>query len=367
MRTVSLSLLVILSLSLWDLIFAIKTLYIHIGPHKSGSTHIQTVLTRLAANLSEYGVCWAAEDAKLFHPLAVKLFEGERLNRSNSDLFAGINNCLAHHPVTIVSSETFVKLNPEAIRHLRNLFPSQEVQIRIVAVYRDWFMRLYSAYGEFAKRAYSTLCTFQYFLSVIFEPGPRVFYSNDLKILKKYEDVFGHDALTIIDYAGASAAGKDLAAILICEMLKVPCDELPDVFHERENAAREKRAYEVLMLFRELAWMRGCAINPVYNAVDKLDELAREYVSYLDLLPTFRSKFEQWKELSVKKRKEFDSLYANRTLYGNSQAALPSLMHFSLPVIDYDLLYGNITFQHMLKMEVSNLISRFVFVNCSDV
>eukprot|EP00981_Chlorochromonas_danica_P001464 scaffold310_cov174-Ochromonas_danica.AAC.3 len=268
-------LFVILSLSLWPLILAIKTLYIHIGPHKSGSTHIQTVLTRLAANLSQHGVCWPAEDAKLFHPLAFKLSNNEHLN---SELFAGINNCLSHHPITIISSETFVRLKPESIRHLRDLFASQDVQIRIVAVYRDWFMRLYSAYGEFAKRSYSKLCTFPYFLSVIFEPGTRGFRSNDIEILKKYEDVFGYDALTIIDHAGASATGKDIAAVLICEILKVPCSELPNVFHGRENASREKRAYEVLMLLREMAWLRGCTVNPIYDTGDKLDDLAREYI-----------------------------------------------------------------------------------------
>eukprot|EP00981_Chlorochromonas_danica_P005244 scaffold1050_cov176-Ochromonas_danica.AAC.10 len=339
----------------------------------AGTTHIQTVLTRLAANLSQHGVCWPAEDAKLFHPLAFKLSNGEHLNRSNSELFAGINNCLAHHPITIVSSETFVKLKPKSIRHLRDLFASQDVQIRIVAVYRDWFMRLYSAYGEFAKRSYSKLCSFPYFISVIFDqPGFRYFVSDFVGLLKKYEDVFGYDALTIIDYAGVSAAGKDLAAVLICEMLKVPCAELPNVFHERENAAREKRVYEVLMLFREMAWMRGCTVNPVYDslpvhiAIENLDGLAREYVSYLDLLPSYHSKFEPWKEFSVKKRQEFDLHYANRTLYSNSEAALPTLLNFSLPLIDYDLLYSDINFRQILKTEVSKLISRNVFVNCSS-
>eukprot|EP01039_Chlorochromonas_danica_P008012 gene8012-8838_t len=364
-----LSLFAILSFSLWHLIFANKTLYIHIGPHKSGSTHIQTVFTRLAANLSHYGVCWAANRRKGFHRLATKFSNEDNLNRSN-ELFAGINDCLAHHPVTIISSETFVRLQPESIRHLRDLFASQDVQIRIVAVYRDWLMRVYSAYGEFSKRSYSTLCTFQYFLSVIFDlPTFRYFTSDIVSLLKGYEEVFGYDALTIIDYAGVSAAGKDIAAVLICEMLKVPCAELPDVFHEQENAAREKSAYEVLMLFREMAWMRGCTVNPVYDAlriaIGNLDGLAREYESYLDLLPTYHSRFEPWKVFSLKQRQEFDLHYANRTLYSNSEAALPTLMNFSLPLIDYEQLHSSITFQQILKAEVSKLISRNVFVNCS--
>eukprot|EP00981_Chlorochromonas_danica_P004991 scaffold997_cov250-Ochromonas_danica.AAC.13 len=341
-------------------------LYIHIGPHKTGSTHIQTVLTLLRANLSQNGVCWPGEHIKFFHPLADRMSKHERFNRS-SELFAGINHCLANYPVTIISSETFVYLKPATIVHLRNLFASADVKIHIVSVYRDWLLRLYSAYGEFAKKSYTHLCTFHYFFSIIYQQGFRKYNSNDKGILKKYEDVFGYDALTVIDHAGAIAVGKDIATILVCEILKVPCEGLSDVFHRRENVSKQKRSYEVLVLLRQMAWARGCAVNTSYDGdIPRLNSLAQECESYLDILPTYESRFEPLKELSINKRKDFDSRYENRVWYRNPDAALPSLMNFSLRLIDYDMLYGNFTLQQLLKTEVSKLIARKVFINCID-
>lgn len=364
--TASSSLVTLLFLLSCLLTSATKMLYIHIGPHKSGSTHIQTVLTLLRDNLAQHGVCWPGEHIKSFHPLAERMSKHERFNRTSSELFAGINHCLANYPVTIISSETFAHLKPAMIFHLRDLFASEDVKVHIVAVYRDWLLRLYSAYQEFSKKSYTDLCTFNYFFSIIFHQGFREYNSNDKAILKKYEDVFGYDALTVIDYAGTSAVGKDIAAVLVCEILKVPCEGLPNVFHERENASKQKSSYEVLVLLRQMAWATGCVVNTSYdNAIPLLDSLAQEYESYLDILPTYESRLQPLKELSMKKRRDFDSRYENRVWYRNPQAQSSGLMSFSLRLIDYDMLHANSTLQQLLRTEVSKLIDRKVFVNCT--
>eukprot|EP00981_Chlorochromonas_danica_P001686 scaffold369_cov177-Ochromonas_danica.AAC.19 len=280
---------------------------------------------------------------------------------------AGVDRCLKQYSKTIISSETFDILDVNAIRRLKDLFAASNVEIRILVVYRDWLLRLYSAYGEISRAAkYSGLTTLQSFLNSVFEPAVRKLESEYASILQRYEEVFGRGALTIVDYAGAQEAGKDVAQVLLCETMQVSCGNYSRVFHHRENVATETRSYEVLVLLRNIAWARGCVVNPMYDAMSAMVDITKEYESYIDLLPTYQSELQPWKELSVKRRKEFDDIYYNQTLYSSARSSMASLTNLSAKFVDYDTLYAESTLLGKLRKEVNSLIRRSVFISCKD-
>lgn len=356
----------ILILSFFSISSATNTLYIHVGPHKTGSTHFQSVLTRLRSELTHQGVCWPSEDVKAFHELAIQVFQNDYINRTVEPM-VGIDRCLQKYSKTIISSETFDIFDVNAIRRLKELFAAYKVEFRILIVYRDWFLRLYSAYGEISRAAkYSTLTTLQGFLNSVFEPAVRKLESEYISILQRYEEVFGRGALTIVDYAGVHDAGKDVAQVLLCEAMQISCGNYSRVFHRRENVATEVRSYEVLVLLRNIAWARGCVVNPIYDAMSAIVDIIKEYESYIDFLPTYQSQLQPWKELSVKRRKEFDDIYYNQTLYSSASSSMASLMNLSVQFVDYDALYAESTLLDKLKKEVVSLINRNVFVSCSE-
>eukprot|EP01039_Chlorochromonas_danica_P004497 gene4496-4932_t len=349
-----------------------RTVYLHIGPHKTGSTHIQTVLTLFQPHLSKLGVCWAGNHTKAHHDFAKALKFNHPLNHSVESM-TRIHSCLQQEHI-ILSSETFDELDVASIRRLEALLlrhnksPQEgKLQIRVVAVYRDWFQCLFSAYVERTKKSLSRLRSFSNFFTMRYDSAREGYGLDILGILRRYEEVFGLDALSLIDYAGTEAAGKDIAEVLLCEIIRIDCQNISFVQQKRENESPPWKSYEVLVVVRDWAFRRGCSVNASIDNIQGLEKLASEYEGRIYEFPIRTSHLYPLRDLSDRIRRDFDDRYRLYTFYSNASADVLKRNSFMVELLDYDALFKNKSMLVELDNQVNNLMARGIFVDCGKV
>lgn len=123
-----------------------KTIYIHIGPHKTGTSSLQHFLFRFRRRLLAEGVLFPAENLqglKSQHRLAFAL-RGSRDHRNddipNADAeIANIHRQIetSDAPIAILSSEAFFAIKPGAIKRLRHELSAHDVKIVFYARRQD--------------------------------------------------------------------------------------------------------------------------------------------------------------------------------------------------------------------------------------
>eukprot|EP00981_Chlorochromonas_danica_P003369 scaffold647_cov253-Ochromonas_danica.AAC.7 len=206
----------------------------------------------------------------------------------------------------VISSETFDRFDADALRRFQStilsLSNNKKVIIRVIAVARDYFLRLQSAYAEKAKRSYSELSSFAEFLTTYYD-SLKIDYGLDSlsRILPRFEQVFGKESLTIIDYAGVRIAQKDIAQVILCEVIGLNCSGIPDIetaFRHRENVAIGKTAYDSLVALRTIAYVHNCSIHPSYDELphsfDKIAKLLHEYRYLIEMFPVKPTSLSLW-------------------------------------------------------------------------
>lgn len=237
------------------------TVYIHIGPHKTASSYIQNIIDAYKGPLSWQKYCWPGENGKSFHPFAMALQSNQNISSEFLDRF---DACRRKQNKIIISTESFCIISPDAVGRLREMFANDTV--RILVTYRNWLSRYYSIYTEIAKKNLHYLQPFSQF-ALRYEQEIAEKTGMDLvSMLRPWEEHFGRDALSIVDYDGVLAAGKDIGLVYLCEMLKLNCDKIrkdPTDFNQLVNKTPDMMAFDLLSLVRYLANFKyGCVPNP---------------------------------------------------------------------------------------------------------
>ena len=85
-----------------------KKMYVHIGPSKTGTTHIQDVFARLKDKLYGKKICWpsmGSHAGKVFSQFADALDKNDTITCAK--FRANIDKCLKEGKTVIISSEHF--------------------------------------------------------------------------------------------------------------------------------------------------------------------------------------------------------------------------------------------------------------------
>ncbi len=185
-----------------------KSLVLHIGPHKTGSTYLQNRLLRNRDrllshgwNYPEYGLRQFAHH-RLYHWLAGNAHAAGDVSE------AGLVGLLESSPRLILSSEDFVYLRPDRVQRLKALLPDTAVQV--VYFIRSPVDLWPSHWQELVRHGRDDtlleyLATFAG-LTRVFEPAGM----NPIAHLTKYADAFGKDALKLICYDNVVQQGGDI-------------------------------------------------------------------------------------------------------------------------------------------------------------
>jgi len=220
-------------------------LYLHIGPHKTGSTFIQKVffenrerVLRLGVNYPNFG--FSGQFGQHEAPEKVRTLEQHQLDEYLVQFLSG--------EINFVSSENFDRLNSGEIQKLKQSLAS--VDVRIVYYYRNHIDMLPSWWQEAVKHG-SRASFHEFVLPHILRP----FASNIVNpcvVLDLYADVFGKDNISIIDYNAALQRDTILAPLL--ELLGI---ELSGIINASVNASLKPEIVEIIRALNAIAEPNG--------------------------------------------------------------------------------------------------------------
>lgn len=185
-----------------------KTLVLHVGPHKTGSTYLQNRLLKNRETLQVQG--WE------YPELGIRQFAQHRIYQwliGNTAAAGDVTesaflDMMSRSPRVILSSEEFVYLKPDRLRRLHALLG--DTDIRIVYFLRTPVDLWPSHWQELVRwgrddTLLEYLASFPGWTRTV-EAGSM----NPLVHLKKYADVFGKQALWIICYDNIVEQGDDI-------------------------------------------------------------------------------------------------------------------------------------------------------------
>eukprot|EP01031_Cornospumella_fuschlensis_P045415 gene45415-55572_t len=174
---------------------------LHIGPHKTGSTHFQGQTLLMAKMLNAAGFCKNGSDnVKMDKYLAASI-----KTSSHHDLDSFYRHCLDSGKRVVISSESFSTLNQESQFTALKRFIGND-SFHIVAVYREPLTRLQSIHSEIYKQAKGVVRSFHSFVKEYNEAKDAFFYG----FIDRYVQYFGRDYVTVLDYYGMEAIGRDV-------------------------------------------------------------------------------------------------------------------------------------------------------------
>lgn len=186
-----------------------KKLFIHIGPHKTGTTYIQQSLSRHREFLDSVGLYYpliphASRFQRFAHHTVVKWIKEKK-----SSEIIGFTRSLKK--ITLLSSEEFSHLNENNIKYFVNQIPDTEVEI--IYSKRRLAPLLVSRWQEYVKHG-GTESWSVYFLKHLLKDSKRNLI-NGVGTLTHWSDLVGKSSIHILDYEQCIAEDLDIADALL--------------------------------------------------------------------------------------------------------------------------------------------------------
>jgi hypothetical protein len=347
-------------------------IFVHIGPHKTGSTHIQTYLEENWQNLEKENICIpsSVHSAKNFALLAdsIACYPAEKIPELPE--FKEIQNCLQKNMNVVISTENFSGLETDKVVALKNWLEKasqgHEVEVKIVFYYREWLSFMYSVYFEIQKQFQDTgVTTFSEFFTMNNVTADK--FSNEFKA-QNFAQIFGEENLVVVDYYGVEAAKKDVAYVFVCEILGVYCNKAAEL--NNGKASQENPHFNMVYLhymylleiYLNTHFMRRCVFdtNSLYWEVAELCTRKIEF-------PTKVSHFDFYRDLAIEKDKNFREKYEKSFLYGNHAINVQKINDFQVEELNVIAFYRDPKWELFMKEETVRFIQQGLICALDDV
>jgi hypothetical protein len=227
---------------------------VHIGPHKTGTTYIQSRLDAARDRLGAVGVVYPATwRAAEMVPSHLRLFERIRHRQ-----LAELQRELAELPVdadglVILSSEDLQYLDGQEVRILADLLGTPQVTIAYYC--RRWSELLPSVWQERIKHGDDQ--PLPEFLLLLTAHAHRSALANYGIVLDRYLGVFGPANIRVVSYSNVADSQVDLAEHFVATFLPPLPGGLPPASEARPNASLASAEIEMIRVLNALHRRRG--------------------------------------------------------------------------------------------------------------
>ena len=329
------------------------TVHLHIGLHKTGTTSLQDFLSRMS--LRKEGFCWPGFEGhgKSLSSIPLTILSS---NKYPANQLTALENCFKSNLSVILSAEDFSVLNLEKIRVLKNtIIQTGErlnlaISFHVIMVYREPLTRLYSNYCERARsdRITGTLDFLNYTLAHS-EDKAKSTYA--MTALDRYEEIFGRDKITIVDYDGVMAANQSLVHTIVCSTMKIFCNDQ----NHHEPMLNEKAN----MIHLHLLYMMNLEIKAhgyhLCGWGNKLTSLVSPQFKLMEKdIPVRRVNLRSlWTDFHQADKK-FRHKYGSVMIYNNKTAAVEALKSLEVEEID-EVAFHRPTWLKFLSSELQRL------------
>jgi hypothetical protein len=355
----------------WSALSKPLKIYVHIGTHKTGSTHIQTYLEANWQNLEKENICIPSpvHSAKNFAVFADTFGSHPADKLPELGEFKEIQNCLQKNMNVVISTENFSVLKADKVRVFKNWLEKAvqgyEVEVKIIVYYREWLNIMYSLYFEMQKKSQSTgVTTFSEFFTMNNVTDDS--FSNEFKV-QNYVQVFEEENMIVVDYYGVEATKKDIAYVFVCEILGVYCKEATELNNgkaSQENSSLNMVYLHYLYLldiYLNTHFMRRCVFDTNFLYWEAAGLTARKIE-----FPTKVSHFDFYRDLAIRKDKSFQEKYTPRFLYGNHEANVQKINDFHVDELDVIAFYRVPKWELFMKEETVRYIKRGIICALDD-
>ena len=177
-----------------------KTLFLHVGPHKTGTTAIQKYMLDNQVAFHQQGALYPKRFIRIFghHHIRERLAE-KNFTSEDIEFFKNTDSNF------VISSEDLISLSKDHFTYLKQSLPF--LPIKVVFSWRRASLKLYSIWQEVIKHG-GTIDFFAYYHEHLARPAMSQMLSPDLK-LSMFGQVFGKENVIVLDYE-ASAKNKSL-------------------------------------------------------------------------------------------------------------------------------------------------------------
>lgn len=186
-----------------------KKVYLHIGPHKTGTTFLQKIFFENRLELKNQDIDYIDFDMTFYghHGVVSKLVQAEyNPGEIRQRILCSESNKI------LLSSENFDVLSPVELSFLQKEL--RDFQVEVIVAYRKPTERLYSWWQEEIKHG-ETKSFSEYVLPHYSKPYASSVLNINL-LINRYSSIFGNEALTIIDFDFHRESGGILGVFLDC-------------------------------------------------------------------------------------------------------------------------------------------------------
>ena len=356
---------------------------IHIGPFKTSSSRTQGILWNLRTELTAvnyYHPHYAAEDSKHAMDNSKGLSKFACALRDDKDEHTAptikymanfLASSLQRNHNIILSSEAFVVLQLSQIMRLKEMLKG--FSIRIVFVYRDVLSQMVSFHFERNRFEHEEIAFSSAFSAFLLKSMDNLSARlRPIEMLSNFSSVFGAENMRIIDLHGTTAAKKEIAHVILCQIAGVMCDRnrtdvgsnvfsnraynlIPaQVFSHFQAYVKNQndgscnfcgRRFDEYQYFEERYANETAMREPPANISTKLT-LLLPYAQYIDT--------------------ELREKYHDCILEGNREANLKRMAQVRVQELDEDAFLEDVYWDQWIHSEYQNALTGGRLCNCTE-
>ncbi|QCX28178.1 hypothetical protein [Nocardioides jishulii] len=190
-----------------------KRIVLHVGAMKSGTSYLQTLLMDNKARLAEHGVVVPGERWGDQVVGVAEVLERRRVMRGSPGTGAWqslVDEVLAHDGTSVISMEFFGPVGLPKIEKVRDSFG--DVRVEAVVTARDLGRNIPAMWQEFVKNGGTT--SLEDYVEKVRkreDEGSRFWREQSIgAIARRWSDVLGVDAVTVVTVPGPGVPGEEL-------------------------------------------------------------------------------------------------------------------------------------------------------------
>ena len=353
--------------------------FLHVGPHRTGCTHIQEFALTNKQIIEDAGFCFPFELKKTKGKQSKKKrteYEKRRNIKSSNDalnrLHANQNDtrfielispCVVSEKNVFISSEILSSYSPQLLEIIKSSFPTS-YEFHVIITYREWLTRMYSQYTEQTKRSILTAGPISEYIFQNYGQIGRTSF-NYTFLIETFSEHFKFENIHLIDYYGIEATGKDITAGIFCDVLNINTICNSNFAFSRINAKTPAHFIHLVSLLRNYAFNKGYEFDDTlmkkrgYGAQVVRDMLARYTTdTALQKLPIKRSNLKLLHPYAIENDQEFRGKFGKKLLYNNVSATLDAIQNIQATEIDMIKFYQDIKYNSFLDAEFQLLVSK---------
>tara|TARA_Y100000588_G_scaffold394892_1_gene518118 strand:- start:3677 stop:4657 length:981 start_codon:yes stop_codon:yes gene_type:complete len=259
-----------------------KRLYLHVGPHKTGTTVIQKACIDNRNLLEQSNVKYPEMYFNhLGHHGLVDAIRGRKITDEDVSEIAELNCDI------LLSSENFINLAAEGFEYFKSKFC--DFTIEVIFSWRRSSHKMYSMWQESIKQGSDVNYNTFYYKDLV-KPGQSERLSQNL-LIGRLVNVFGKENVHILDYENLSNQDKLVDAFFEIVGVEGDCIDLSNINAGIRNSALDPVSTEIIRCLNSMSIqhlnLRGSTTRELFFAKQK------QIAPYLEQLKMMLSKYQE--------------------------------------------------------------------------